>query len=131
MAGELAGVSCRGDEPHVDLELVDPFGSCNCNRESAGYGPVPRKLLPPIGLSISYSLPFGVSGTGFAGIAFDGQGNIAPYFGGGLGAGIGAGGSGGVQLAGSDADSICDLQKSFGNASVGIGDGVSGTVDGF
>ena len=36
-----------------------------------------------------------------------------------------------MQFEGSDADTICQLKKTFGNVSAGLGDGAAGSVDGF
>jgi hypothetical protein len=38
-----------------------------------------------LGLSGTYTTPFGRAGAGFAGITFDSQGNVGTYWGGGLG----------------------------------------------
>ena len=83
-----------------------------------------------IGFSGSYTL-LGVSGTLSIGVAFDGHGNVAPYYVGGLGAGAGLGGIAGLQFAGSDANTVCNLSKGFGNASAGFGDLAAASVDGF
>ncbi len=83
-----------------------------------------------IGLSGSYTF-FGVSGTISIGIVFDGHGNVAPYYVLGVGAGAGLGGMAGFQFAGSDANTVCNLSKGFGNASVGLGDLAASSVDGF
>jgi hypothetical protein len=87
--------------------------------------------------------PYGASGAGGFGIAIDDQGNIGTYFygGGGVTGELGptglpnfsAGGeaSGGLQMAWSNAQTISDLAGPFGNASIGGGDGIGGSIDGF
>jgi hypothetical protein len=82
-----------------------------------------------IGINVSYTLPFGIAGSGFTGIAIDGKGNIGTYWGWGGGLGTGAGASGGISLQHSDAPSICDLGGPFVNASGGGGEGAAGTID--
>lgn len=83
-----------------------------------------------IGASGSYTF-LGFSGTLSLGVAFDGHGDIAPYYIAGAGPGIGVGESAGIQLAASDANTVCGLRGLFGNASAGGGDLLGGTVDGF
>jgi len=56
---------------------------------------------------------------------------VGAYYGWGRGGGVGNGLSGGVDLFGSDALTICDLAGPFVNGSVGVGDGVSVAVGGF
>ncbi|WP_175884245.1 RHS repeat-associated core domain-containing protein [Burkholderia sp. BCC0044] len=84
-----------------------------------------------IGFSFSYTFPFGLSGTYFAGVAYDSEGNIGTYYGGGGGVGVGAGVSGGVSAQASNAKTICDLSGPFGNASAGLGAGANVSADGF
>jgi RHS repeat-associated protein len=72
-----------------------------------------------IGLSVSFTA-FGISGTAFAGVVYDSDGNVGSYYGWGGGSGIGGGFSGGLSLGVSNAQSICDLRGPFGNASAGI-----------
>lgn len=84
-----------------------------------------------LGLSGTYTTPFGRAGAGFAGITFDSQGNVGTYWGGGLGLGIGAGGSGGLSVQGSNAKTICDLRGPFGNVSAGGGWGPGAIGEGF
>jgi len=71
------------------------------------------------------------AGVGFAGIAFDGHGNVGVYFGGGGGTGAGAMASGGLSVAGSNGDTINDLKGPFANVSLGGGWGPSATGDAF
>ena len=83
-----------------------------------------------IGLSVGFTA-IGVSGASFVGIALDNKGNIAFYWGGGGGLGIGFGASGGVSGQFSDAQSINDLKGEFKNASFGGGAGIGVTGDSF
>jgi RHS repeat-associated protein len=72
-----------------------------------------------------------VAGTGTIGIAMDDWGNIGFYREYGGGNGLGAGGSGGVVIHGSDAPQIFDLGGKFHNGSISGGDGPGGSLDGF
>lgn len=74
---------------------------------------------------------FGVSLTGFGGIALDNEGNIALYYGGGFGGGAGAHATLGVSFQGSNAKTVCDLTGNFTNLSLGAGTGLDATVDAF
>jgi RHS repeat-associated protein len=82
-----------------------------------------------IGINVGYTLPFGITGSGFAGFAIDGNGSVGTYWGWGVGADAGAGASGGVSVQHSDARSICDLGGPFINASGGGGAAAAGTLD--
>jgi hypothetical protein len=84
-----------------------------------------------LGINVGYTLPFGLAGSGFAGIALDSTGNVGTYGGWGIGLGAGAGASGGVSVQGSNALSICDLTGPFTNFSAGGGAGAAGTADGW
>jgi RHS repeat-associated protein len=84
-----------------------------------------------IGLSGSFTAPWGGSVTFFGGIAFDTQGHVGTYAGGGLGLGNGVKGSGGVSFGTSNAKTICGLSGPFTNISFGGGVGASGTGDYF
>ena len=84
-----------------------------------------------IGLSIGYTLPFGFSGTLFAGIAVDTSGGLAGYYGGGAGYGIGAGGSIALGAAYSTAQTVEDLGGGFLNVSGAVGAGGQLGVDSF
>jgi hypothetical protein len=88
-----------------------------------------------LGFSGSYSATVGgvgIGGTAGFGFAIDGHGNITTYgFSGGGGALGTPGLSGGVQVAGSNADSVCDLKDKFNNVSLGGGWGADATGDAF
>lgn len=88
-----------------------------------------------IGFSFSYSLTVGgvgVSGSLGFGAAFDGHGDIGTYTFSGKSGALGTPGlSGGVQLAASNADTICQLAGPFNNVSLGGGWGPDATGDGF
>jgi RHS repeat-associated protein len=73
----------------------------------------------------------GVTGSFFAGIAFDSNGNVGTYWGSGVGVGVGAGAYGGVGGALSNANDICGLGGPFMNLSGAAGSGASGTGDYF
>ncbi|MHB8405520.1 MAG: RHS repeat-associated core domain-containing protein [Gammaproteobacteria bacterium] len=84
-----------------------------------------------MGLSGSFTLPFGLSFTGSIGFAIDGHGEIAPFYAGGFGAGLGSGLSGGVFIGASNANTVCDLGGPFDNLSIGGGWGPDATGDAF
>ena len=84
-----------------------------------------------VGVSVSWTFPWGFTSSGAAGFAFDGQGHFGSYWGTGVGVGAGAKASGGISLAGSNGQSICDLRGPFGNVSLGGGEGAAGTADYF
>jgi RHS repeat-associated protein len=67
--------------------------------------------------------PVGIGGGGFGGIAYDGT-NWAWYRGGGGGVGGGGGGSLGIQIGGSNANSVRDLAGPFVSASASGGEGI-------
>jgi RHS repeat-associated protein len=71
------------------------------------------------------------AGTATAGIAIDASGNVGLYYEYGGGAGAGGEVSGGVVVHGSNAYDIFDLQGPFDNLSVGAGEGVGASIDGF
>jgi hypothetical protein len=102
----------------------------------------PISLADPLGLwtfqlgfSWTYSATFfgvGIGGMGGFGAAIDGQGNIASYAFLGAGGALGTPGAAiGVQVAGSNGDSICDLKGKFNNVSLGGGWGPDATGDAF
>jgi RHS repeat-associated protein len=72
-----------------------------------------------------------VAGTGGAGVATDEFGDVGLYVYGGGGAGFGAGFSGGLQGSLSNGNTINDLNGWFYNTSIGGGDGIGGSYDGF
>ena len=82
------------------------------------------------GLSAGFTV-FGISGQISIGVALDNSGNFAPYFTGGVGAGVGLTGDAGVQITGSDACTIDSLKGPFANVSAGGGWGPDATGDGF
>jgi hypothetical protein len=65
------------------------------------------------------------------GIAIDSSGNIGTYTYYGAGVGVGEHVSGGVNVAGSNAKTICDLNGPFSNQSLGGGAGLDASVDTF
>jgi RHS repeat-associated protein len=69
--------------------------------------------------------------TGGGGVATDEFGDVGLYLYGGGGAGFGAGFSGGLQGSLSNGNTINDLSGSFYNTSIGGGDGIGGSYDGF
>jgi hypothetical protein len=84
-----------------------------------------------IGINISFNV-FGIlTGNVSAGIAVDGQGNVAGYSAVGPGVSAGASVSGGISLQGSNGNTIYDLNGPFANVSVGGGAGVYASADGF
>lgn len=83
-----------------------------------------------IGFSLTYQIgPVSFNYNG--GIAFDGHGNIGFYNTGLVGAGPGAGFSGGISLLGSNGDQIADLNNTFYTASVGGFAGGGASAEGF
>jgi len=109
---------------------VDPIDCAGGVNLYAYVGNDRLNLTDPLGLwtlqlggSIGYTLPFGISDTIFAGIAFDDRGGVAICHGGGLGYGSGFGGSisGGAIV--SNAKTVNDLGGPFVNADVGVGTG--------
>ncbi|WP_370678218.1 RHS repeat-associated core domain-containing protein [Pleomorphomonas sp. PLEO] len=86
-----------------------------------------------IGISGSINIPLygpvGIGGVGFGGIAFDSNGNVGWYYGGGGGPGGGAGISGGIQVGGSNGATICDLRGPFGALGGAAGEGIVGGGD--
>jgi RHS repeat-associated protein len=83
-----------------------------------------------IAFSGSYIL-YIFAGTGSAGIAIDGSGNVGLYYEYGGGLGFGGKGSAGLAIHASDAGDIYGLQGPFNNASLGAGEGVAGSIDVF
>ena len=74
----------------------------------------------------------GIAGTAGFGVAIDGHGNIAVYGYRGPGGAVGTPGlSGGVQVAESNGNTICDLTGPFKNASLGGGWGPDAIGDAF
>jgi len=97
----------------------------------------PINLVDPLGqdtlqVAISGGLIYGAgTAVGSVGIAIDGSGNIGVYYEYGVGAAAGGEGSVGVAVHGANAQDIFDLQGPFYNGSIGAGDGVAGSIDGF
>ena len=117
----------------------DPIRFSRGTTNSYGYaGDNPVQFTDPLGLwtlelgiSINYTLPFGVSGTVFAGVVVDTHGNVATYDGWGAGVGEGAGFSGGVSGSISNANTVCGIGGPFANISVTGGDGAGASADYF
>jgi RHS repeat-associated protein len=83
-----------------------------------------------LGLSVNAQLGFAnISFSG--GLVFDGQGDIGTYSTVGGGAGIGANVGAGVSLAGSDANTIADLDGQGYYGTAAVGDGIEGAIDAF
>jgi hypothetical protein len=83
-----------------------------------------------IGISLNLNagiFDFNVS----SGIAVDGHGNVGNYASRGYGFGLGANVGGGLSFAGSDGDTISDLNGSSGNLSITADALAGGSVDGF
>ncbi len=106
-------------------EATDPYGNLY-----AYVGGNPIIYSDPLGFwtiqiggSIGYTLPFGLSGTFFAGVALDDSGNAAIYYGGGAGYGAGAGASIAGDVAVSDAQTVNDLGGPFVSTNTGVGNG--------
>jgi|GEM_PF-2429688 len=83
-----------------------------------------------IGLVLNFQVG-PVAANGFWGLALDGKGNVRAYYGEGLGLGDGAHVSGGLSLAGSNAQTIYDLSGPFSNGSLGGGWGPDASGDFF
>lgn len=81
------------------------------------------------GGSVNYTLPFGFSGTVFAGFICDTLHHCGFYWGRGVGAAVGAGASGGVQVGFSNGNTICAFGGPFNNYSGTFGAEAAGTVD--
>jgi len=117
----------------------DPIGLAGGNPNFYNYaGNDPASLKDPFGLttgqvgvSVNYTLPWGPSGTASAGVAVDGNWNVATYWSWGGGLGAGAGASGGVSLAYSNAYTVCGLRGPFMNFSGTFGAEAAGTADYF
>ena len=84
-----------------------------------------------VGVSVNYTLPFGITGTLFAGFVFDNHGHFGTYAGGGGGVAVGAAASGGVQVGISNGYSICAFGGPFVNYSGTLGVEAAGTADYF
>ncbi|HMG74448.1 MAG TPA: RHS repeat-associated core domain-containing protein [Pyrinomonadaceae bacterium] len=83
-----------------------------------------------VGIAGSYIAGI-VSGNASIGLCIDGSGNVGWYWEAGGGGGLGAGGAVGVAVHGSNAQDITDLGGPFNNGSVGAGDGLDASLDGF
>ena len=108
----------------VDTVLVD-LGSIDLG-SSANNG-----FTFQLGVSVNWNFWGPLAGSGFAGIAIDSHGHVATYWGGGGGMAGGAGFSGGIQLAGSNGNSVCALGGPFTNVSGTAGYELAGTGDYF
>jgi RHS repeat-associated protein len=84
-----------------------------------------------LGVALNWNIYGPFAGSGFSGLAIDSHGHIATYWGGGAGLAQGAGVSGGVQLAGSNGNSVCALGGPFTNVSGTAGYELAGTGDYF
>src|ERR1700722_7989694 len=82
-----------------------------------------------LGVAVNWNIYGPFAGSGLAGFAVDLHGHIAAYWGGGGGLAQGAGVSGGVQLAGSNGNSVCALGGPFTNVSGTAGYELAGTGD--
>ena len=83
-----------------------------------------------LGLALNWNLG-PLAGSWFFGMAVDSHGHIAGYAGGGGGTGTGGAASVGVQLAGSNGNSVCALGGPFANVSGTAGYELAGTGDYF
>lgn len=84
-----------------------------------------------LGVAVNWNFWGPLAGSGFAGIAIDSHGHVAGYYGGGLGMAEGVAISGGVQLGGSNGNSVCALGGPFTNVSGTAGYELAGTGDYF
>jgi RHS repeat-associated protein len=112
-------------------QIWGPFGSSlPCD-----FGPcvvIGNPFTGQVGVSVGWTFPWGVNVNFFAGFAVDLHGHFAFYHGRGVGAGLGARASGGVQVGYSNANTVCGLAGPFANASGTLGaEGAAGTVDVF
>ena len=108
--------------------------SCSGNCDTAnGYNSSLRwpGFTVNVGLNVNAGIwgPFTVNG--FAGFVLDSHGHVGTYSGAGGGLSAGAGASAGLQIGGSNGNSICAMGGPFGNVSGTAGAGIGGTVDGF
>ena len=111
------------------MNNFSPFTSDGC--DFGACGPQPSYATGQLGVSVNFTLPWGLSGTLFAGFVLDTHGHIGTYAGGGAGAGVGAGASGGVQAGFSNGNTICAYGGPFANYSGTVGTEAAGTVDYF
>lgn len=88
--------------------------------------------LETLSLGVTINVNWGpLSGTLFAGVVADDQGSLGGYWGYGGGLGAGARLSGGVSVAASNADTVCDIAGPFNNFSAGGGAGLGVSYDAF
>jgi RHS repeat-associated protein len=112
--GELVGVDLFQYSKNAPISDVDPLGLATLQIGFSG--------------NINYSI---VNLNGGFGIAVDTSGNVGFYNYFGIGGGLGEEAGGGVSIAVSDAPTIGGLAGQFTNFSTNLGDGISGSVDGF
>jgi RHS repeat-associated protein len=121
----------------VDRRLILPFDKWT--------GPNPYKFadndsineFDPLGLwtfgiGFTITIQFGPINLNISsGFVMDNQGNVGTYLTSGGGGGAGAHAAGGVSFTASDAPTICDLRKWFGNLSGGAGYMADASAEGF
>lgn len=117
--GEAENTNLYGYADQDPIDNIDPFGLWTVNIGVTG-----SINIPLIG-------PVGIGGSGFAGIAFDGNGDFGAYYGGGGGLGGGAGVAGGLQVGGSNGATICDLRGPFGSLGGSGGEGIVAGGEGY
>ncbi|MGB7208092.1 MAG: RHS repeat-associated core domain-containing protein [Pyrinomonadaceae bacterium] len=113
----------------------DFVGGGGANSIGPATGPMSMPATPPDPCAAG-TLQIGINGTGVlgrgaftlgGGIAIDRSGNVGLYGEAGLGAGLGARGSVGLQFTGTNANSVHDLNGPFATGSIGLGKGLSGS----
>jgi hypothetical protein len=111
--------------------IAQALGLPDAECEFGACGPQPSYATGNVGASVNYTLPFGLSGTLFAGFLCDTHLHCGFYWGGGGGAAVGAGASGGVQVGYSNGNTICAFGGPFNNYSGTFGAEAAGTADYF
>ncbi len=130
------GTWSEGHQPAVYpwslWQVFGPVGSVYpCDFGVCAAVPIADQYTAQLGISGGWTIPLGINFSFFFGIAVDSHGHLAVYHGGGIGVGAGARGSVGVQVAGSNANTVCDLGGPFVNVSATGGAGATGSVDFF